>query len=240
MVTIKTYYDTQRSFAQLLLKPSYQYINGYDVASEISAKLQIKDQNNSFINIPKTLKEDLFPCVIVLGELRWKEVLQVLSKDIKERENILILLNACLGNPKFQRNQAQYNIIQSEINFWKNEKEWLEQKQKGIAKHYNQLLSFLNNKFSFFNNSSIWVRVVNWDDDEIMTAQKELEYFRNIGLYDYDSAIENLDYNIRLQPENYLDSKTQGHGVYVTPVLYGDESEHRRILFEDNKPIENT
>lgn len=239
MVTIKIYYDTQRSFAQLLLEPSYQYINGYDVASEISKRLKIQDSTSSFQPVTYQKATDLFPCVIVLGELRWKNVLQTLSEDIKIRENILLLLKAYLNDSKFKNVQSK-KIIEAEIEFWEDEKEVLKKKQTGIAEHYKQFLSFLNNKFSFINNSSIWVRVVNWDDDEIKTAQKELEYFRNIGLYDYDSAIENLDYNIRLQPQNYLDSKTLGHGVHVTPVLYGDEAEHRRILFEDNKPIENT
>ncbi|MBR6445348.1 MAG: hypothetical protein IKS94_02795 [Prevotella sp.] len=239
MVKINTYYDSDRLFALWLLPPLYKYMaTGYDVAHAISSKLKIKDSNNQFQPVPKTKKAtDLFPCVIVLGELRWKCVLQTLSEDIRIRKNILLGLKACLEDSKF-KNASLKKIIEADIEFWEKEKDALEKKRKGIAEHYTQLMSFLNNKFSFFNNSSIWVRVVNWDDTEIEAAIKELEYFNEIGLYDYDSAKENLEYNIRLQKETYLDSKAQGHGVYVTPVLYGNENETLNILRDNNLKIE--
>lgn len=109
---------------------------------------------------------------------------------------------------------------------------------KGGAKYYRNFIQNIKGAYSFINNSSIWIRLVDNDCTAEKIAINEFKYFNEIGLYDYDSAIENLDYNIRLQPQNYLDSKTQGHGVHVTPVLYGDEAESLNILRDNNLKIE--
>lgn len=114
---------------------------------------------------------------------------------------------------------------------------------KGGGKFYRTFIQNKKGAYSILNNSSIWIRMVDTDDSNAeKNAKKEFEYFDKIGLYDYNSAKENLEYNIRLQKENYLDSSaqvlgvqnTQVHGVHVTPVLYGDECEFQQIL-EGNK-----
>ena len=103
----------------------------------------------------------------------------------------------------------------------------------GILAHRNKIAmeENLERVFSFFNNSSIWVRLVDmYDEEALKDAVAEFEYFDNIGLYDYDSAWENLEYNTRIFTENFLETSLDGHGNYVTPLQYGDEVEARKIL----------
>jgi hypothetical protein len=81
--------------------------------------------------------------------------------------------------------------------------------------------------FSFLNNSSIWVRVV--DEDEQKSRTKDgFKPFDDLELYKYGSAKENFDFNCRNQSENWLEGD---HGHDVTPILYGNESEFYEILF---------
>jgi hypothetical protein len=89
----------------------------------------------------------------------------------------------------------------------------------------------LDRAFSFFNNSSIWIRLVDINDkDELDNAREDFNYFESIGLYDYDSAWENLEYGLRIFCENYLKSTLDGHGNYVTPMLYGNETKYRDAI----------
>lgn len=106
-----------------------------------------------------------------------------------------------------------------------------------ILNHPNKkaLEKNLKQVFSFFNNSSIWIRLVDINDNKAYNeAVAEFEYFKSIGLYDYGSAKENWEYNLRLFKENYLVSSSGGHGNYVTPVLYGDEVWARNFLKKNN------
>ena len=96
----------------------------------------------------------------------------------------------------------------------------------------------LERAFSFFNNSSIWIRLVDmYDEKAFKTAIAEFEYFDKIGLYDYNSAWENLEYNLRIISHNYLESTLDGHGNYVTPMLYGNETEAREILCGNHRIV---
>lgn len=110
-------------------------------------------------------------------------------------------------------------------------------KKNQILNHRNKktLDDNLKRALSFFNNSSIFIRLVFIDDqDAVDKAVDEFEYFDRIGLYDYESAWENLEYNTRIQPQNYLESYAGGHGNFVTPMLYGDEEYAKRILKDNN------
>lgn len=103
-----------------------------------------------------------------------------------------------------------------------------EDNKKKIRNHRNRqaLEENLDRVFSFFNNSSIWVRIVDVKDPEAsQKAVDEFKYFDNIGLYSFSSAKENLEYGTRLFSQNYLDTSLGGHSNYVTPVLYGNEVE---------------
>lgn len=82
--------------------------------------------------------------------------------------------------------------------------------------------------FSFLNNSSIWVRVVE-NDDDMNKAIAEFQEIAKMELNKYDSAKENFDFNCRIQLENML---VGDHGHDVTPILYGNESEFYKKLFE--------
>lgn len=69
-----------------------------------------------------------------------------------------------------------------------------------------------------------------YDEDAYNRAIAEFNYFDKIGLYEYSSAWENLEYNLRVFKENYLESSLGGHGNFVTPVLYGDETSALAVL----------
>lgn len=111
-----------------------------------------------------------------------------------------------------------------------------------IRNHHNKIAldENLERVFSFFNNSSIFLRLVDFDDDIAeKKAIAEFKYFDNIGLYDYDSAWENLGYNLRIFQENYLESTLDGHGNFVTPLVYGDEVNALKILVHNSKSSDN-
>lgn len=98
----------------------------------------------------------------------------------------------------------------------------------------------LNRIISFCNNSSIWVRIVDVNNENAFTAaQNDFVFFEKVGLYDYASAKENLEYNTRIFSENYLVSALGGHGQFVTPILYGDET-NGRDFFLDLGKFENS
>lgn len=103
-----------------------------------------------------------------------------------------------------------------------------------IRSHRNNeaLKQNLEGAMSFFKDSSIFIRLVK-DDDAYNEAVNEFNYFDQIGLYDYDSAWENLEYNTRIQPHNFLETSVGGHGNFVTPVLYGDENVAREVLVKN-------
>ena len=106
-------------------------------------------------------------------------------------------------------------------------------KKEKIRNHRNKkaLVENLERVFSFFNNSSIWIRLVDiHDQDAYNRAVAEFNYFDSIGLFDYNSAWENLEYNTRVFCHNYLESTLEGHGNFVTPELYGDEEKALDIL----------
>lgn len=94
----------------------------------------------------------------------------------------------------------------------------------------------LNRIISFCNNSSIWVRIVDVNNEYAFTAAKnDFDFFEKVGLYDYASAKENLEYNTRIFSENYLVSALGGHGQFVTPIIYGDETNGRDFFLDLGK-----
>ena len=114
--------------------------------------------------------------------------------------------------------------LKNEIEKTSKAKKVLEQ----YSKQYNHKTSYT---FSFLNNSSIWVRLIDkCDDKENEMAKNEFGYFEHLGLYKYKSAKEYLDYHLRAQPANYLKLELGTHGKYVSPMLYGNEVESRKIL----------
>jgi hypothetical protein len=104
-------------------------------------------------------------------------------------------------------------------------------KIQGSQKTKRTLKHNLEKPFSFLNNSSIWVRLVDdKDQGENEAVIHEFDYFKEIGLYDYPTAKEYLDYNLRLQENNYLEDFGNNHGNHVTPLLYGNEVRAREVL----------
>jgi len=81
----------------------------------------------------------------------------------------------------------------------------------------------------FSHNSSIWVRLV--DNQEEETANQEFAYFKEIGLYDYPTAKQFLEYHLRIQEVNRLeDFENTNNSSTFTPILYGDEVQAKKIL----------
>ena len=138
--------------------------------------------------------------------------------------------NSEMKNPKESHFPLIIKIYKSFFEDWANAKN-----DPSILDHPNKraMEENLERVFSFYNNSSIWVRIIDYDEnnkDEYNRAVAEFTYFDHIGLYDYPSAWENLNYHLRIFSENYLVSSLGGHGSYVNPMLYGDEVNALGIL----------
>jgi hypothetical protein len=63
-------------------------------------------------------------------------------------------------------------------------------------------------------------------EDNKSYDQAKIFFQENKNLYKRHNAIENLDYNLRLQQNNYLNSFSlnSGHGNFITPKIYNNES----------------
>ncbi len=154
-----------------------------------------------------------------------------------------------LRKPAFENNELKdvgemrfpliLKIYKSFFKDWEDALDCDEDKQK-VSLHRNNkaLKDNLNGVFSFFNNSSIWVRIVDInDDEEYNKAVDEINYFEHIGLYDYPSAKEILEYNTRIFSNNYLLSTMGGHGSHLVPTLCGNEIDSIKILCENSVPL---
>lgn len=139
-------------------------------------------------------------------------------------------------------------IIKLYLSFFKDWEKWVdencedetkkEKEKEKIKTHRNSMNieKSLRQAISFLNNSSIWVRIVDRnDEDAYKAAEADFKQFKKWGLYDFGSAREYLNYNLRIQKENYLESAVDGHAHFVTPVLYGDEVASRGILKYNSK-----
>ena len=103
-----------------------------------------------------------------------------------------------------------------------------------------------SNALSFLKNTSIWMRFCDnedWDGTDASTqpisvkkALDEFEWFKKLGLYDFNSAKEFIEYNVRAQRDNYL-AEIGGHDTHVTPVIYSDECEYRDFFLGDDNKI---
>ena len=80
------------------------------------------------------------------------------------------------------------------------------------AKNFNSILF----------NSSVWFRITDLEDNE---SYKDAIFFfeKNKKIYETTNAIENLEFNLRLQQVNFLSPKKEGHGHHITPKLYHNE-----------------
>ena len=230
---INVYFDSKGKFLIRLVGGSQ---NGIDIEGWLKCLHESIFQNDRYQpsnnNVNFNDVNDAFPCIIVIHKSLFRLWVEYLDESKKMIEKILKIYDKLKVSEKKQGLWPVYKT------YLDDEKKRVENMQKVLIHHNNNLERHLQQQCSFINNSSIWIRLVDWKKSEIDKAVEELEYFKSIGLYDYGSAKENLEYNIRLQKENYLDSRTQGHGVYVTPQFYGDETEHWRILFEDNKCVQ--
>lgn len=222
---INVYFDKDGDFLTNLVKGSPR---GYDVNKWMGSLYQSLKQDEKYIPIIDKVSKPIFPCVIVIHKSLFRCCERDLDEHRKTLEKILKLYST-LSSPE------QIGGL------WPVYKKYLDSelirvtKLRGVVcNHQKNLEKHLQQQYSFFNNSSTWIRLVDWKQSEISEAVKEMVYFGNIGLYDYGSAKENLEYNIRIQSHNYLDSTEGGHGEYVTPVLYGNEVDHWNILFKDN------
>lgn len=104
-----------------------------------------------------------------------------------------------------------------------------------------------SNAFNFLENSSIWMRLCdneNWNgvvgsESEPVSVKKaldEFEWFEKLGLYEFNSAKEFLEYNVRAQKENHI-AEIGGHETHVTPMIYSDETEYRDFFIGEKSGI---
>ncbi len=89
--------------------------------------------------------------------------------------------------------------------------------------------------FSFLKSSSIWIRIINVDDSFDM-VKEEFNWLKSLRLYDFNSAMEFFEYNVRIQKENYL-VESGGHGAHITPMIYSDETEYRDFFIGEKSGI---
>lgn len=219
-------------------------VNGFvDLCNNQINKVQIKEQTEQ-IKDDKQLKyytyDDSNGALLT-------ELMHV-KADIRSSEQFKNLINE-LRVPAYTEHTKEVSvskikdmmfpiIIMIHDFFGEWEKAVKEQDIKEIIRNHRNKKALDDNlarAMSFFNNSSIFIRLVN-NDDAYKEAVKEFKYFDQIGLYDYDSAWENLEYNTRIQPQNYLESLAGGHGNFVTPALYGDENAAREVLVNNYVP----
>lgn len=102
--------------------------------------------------------------------------------------------------------------------------------------------------FNFLKNSSIWMRLCDnkdWDGtfdsdsqpESVTRALKEFKWFNEkLHLYEFQAAREYIEYNVRLQNENYLD-EFGSHGSYITPTIYSDEASLRDFFIYDGSKL---
>lgn len=98
-------------------------------------------------------------------------------------------------------------------------------------------------RLDFLYNSSIWVRFCERGfEDKIERCKKEIECFKELGLYEFVSAKEHLEFNIRIIRQNRLadidttseDGVHGKHSKYVVPITYGDEVKDRDAFLLNN------
>lgn len=237
MSDIKVYFDKNGSFILQLLKGAQR---GYDVSNMMNslqkvnggierAKTILKEshcESSDFSRVEASPDEanDLFPCIIVVK----KKLLTEWDKAEGDRlMQYKRLLNVYGWLPIWHKRRGLWpmyiKFISSEIKRIISLRKKIQSIELGFKKN-------LKGEFSFLNNSSTWIRLVDWNEKELSDAWDELQYFKNIGLFDYGSAQESLGYNVRIQKENYLKTPFGGHGGFVTPEIYGDEVEAKKIL----------
>ena len=121
--------------------------------------------------------------------------------------------------------------------------------QKLVLKNIEKTKSKIeNDALDFLLNSSIWIRFCDngdWDgtasssmSEDVKSAKEEFDWFKNLGLYDFDAAKEFIEYQVRAQKENYLDPTINGgHSTHVSPMVYSNEVEFRDFFFGGESTI---
>ena len=115
----------------------------------------------------------------------------------------------------------------------------IKENRKGGEKAYLSFKRSLEVHYSLLKNSSIWLRLVDGNTDtEVTAAIDEFTWFKGLGLYNLKPAKEYIEYQIRTARENYLaeisNGDGSGHGVFITPAIYSDETMFRNFFLDDN------
>ena len=140
---------------------------------------------------------------------------------------------------ELEKKQKRKQIYSNSIKLFEKNKQMLKIRLDYFETFYLKFFKHLHSQYSFLLNSSVWIRLVeSKDSSAFKDAENEMAYFRTIGLYEYSSAAENLEYNIRIQSQNFLDSKIAGHAEYVTPMLYGNETSFYKVLKDKDNVVD--
>ena len=140
-----------------------------------------------------------------------------------------------------------FNVLKVEANKEGNSKICNEQNKDAVISSIENTEKAIkkSDAFNFLKNSSIWMRLCDnedWDGDEdpssqpenVRRALEEFKWFKELGLYEFNAAKEYIEYNVRAQKENYI-AEFGGHGVHITPLLYGNEVKCRDFfIYNEN------
>lgn len=92
---------------------------------------------------------------------------------------------------------------------------------------------------SFLFDSSSWIRICTTgeNDSAYKVANQFFEKQSANNVYAHPNAKENIEYNFRLQRENYLIHIGSGHGNFITPTLYHSETECAEAILSINTKV---
>ena len=144
-----------------------------------------------------------------------------------------------------------FKVLKAEANKGDNSKICNEQIKDAVISNIDKTEKAIkeSDAFNFLKNSSIWMRLCDnedWDGkkdssskpENVKRALEEFEWFKNLRLYEFNAAKEYIEYNVRAQKENYI-AEFGGHGVHITPLLYGDEVKCRDFFIYNEKEESN-
>lgn len=104
-----------------------------------------------------------------------------------------------------------------------------------VEPFFTENLQLPHNSFLF--DSSSWIRICGIDDNDnaYRLANTFFEQQTKNNIYNNPNAKENIEYNLRIQRENYLLPVSAGHGNFITPFIYSSETEKLQSILSINE-----
>lgn len=122
--------------------------------------------------------------------------------------------------------------------FVKDNKDKIKEEIKPFLIRINDSKNSFRKHNTIFCNSSIWFRICDLEDKD--SYEKSILYFEeNKQIYKTPNALENLEYNLRLQQFNFLSSEKEGHGHHITPKIYHNELQCADDILKINTELDS-